>query len=307
MRRPFALTAALCAMLAAAAASAQSAQSAATPPVTVTNVPANLNITPRRLTFDQSRRSATVFIFNQGGEPATVDITLVDRVMLPDGQIVTADEASKTADRKAVVDRLKSAHDMVQIAPRRVQLEPGKGQTIRLRIGNVPEAAGPAEYRTHLTVTTIPPANTGVTAEEASRAAQSDRLSFRISTVFGLSIPVIIRAGAAAPQASIENVRLQTETVSLDGRSEPKPTPMAVFDLVRTGPTSLYGNVEVRPAQDKRAEAIGAARNVGVYAEIDRRTLRIPLSRAPKPGEKLEVTFTDDDTSPGKVLAKSML
>jgi hypothetical protein len=35
--------------------------------------------------------------------------------------------------------------------------------------------------------------------------------------------------------------------------------------------------------------------------------VRIPLSRAPRAGEKLEVTFTDDDTSPGKVIAKAEL
>jgi len=35
--------------------------------------------------------------------------------------------------------------------------------------------------------------------------------------------------------------------------------------------------------------------------------VQIPLSRAPAPGEHLEVTFTDDDTSPGKLLAKIVL
>ena len=52
---------------------------------------------------------------------------------------------------------------------------------------------------------------------------------------------------------------------------------------------------------------LGVVRGVGVYTEIDRRFIRIPLARAPAPGEHLEVTFTDDDTSPGKLLAKIVL
>jgi len=52
---------------------------------------------------------------------------------------------------------------------------------------------------------------------------------------------------------------------------------------------------------------LGQSRGVGVYTEIDRRSIRIPLTRAPEPGEHLEVTFTDDDTSPGKLLAKLVL
>ena len=46
------------------------------------------------------------------------------------------------------------------------------------------------------------------------------------------------------------------------------------------------------------------ARGVGVYTEIDRRAVQIPLMRAPEAGEQLEITFTDDDTSPGRVLAQ---
>ena len=55
----------------------------------------------------------------------------------------------------------------------------------------------------------------------------------------------------------------------------------------------------------KGADALGMARGVAVYPEIARRSVRIPLSRPPATGETLEVTFTDDDTSPGKVLAKA--
>jgi hypothetical protein len=63
------------------------AQAPATPaaPATSNAVGANLNISPKRVTFDRADRTATVYVFNQGTAPATFDIALVDRIMLPDG------------------------------------------------------------------------------------------------------------------------------------------------------------------------------------------------------------------------------
>jgi Gram-negative pili assembly chaperone, N-terminal domain. len=276
------------------------AQAPTAPTVTTTTVGANLNITPKRVTFSPTQRTASVYIFNQGTAPATFDIALIDRAMMPDGQIVAVEDAQKNPAQKAVADKVASARSMILISPRRATLAPGQGQTIRLRVGAVPpEAKG--EYRTHLTVTTIPPPNVGTTAESAAAGA-SNELSFQITSVFGLSIPAIVRVTAPEVSAAIENPRIEYADLSADARSAPTRTAIAVFDLARTGASSLFGNIEIRPA-GKRADPIGVARGVGVYPEIDRRTLRIPLSRIPAPGEKLEVSFTDDDTSPGKTLA----
>lgn len=272
----------------------------AAPVVAVTTVGANLNISPKRVTFDRTRRTASVYIYNQGSAPATFDITLVDRAMMPDGQIVAVTDAKP--EQSAVVGKVKSAKDLLQISPRRAVLAPGQGQNIKLRIvGSDP--GGSAEYRSHLTITTIPPPTVGLTAEAAA-GARPNELRFQINSVFGLSIPAIIRTGDIDVRAGLENGRIEFADISLDGASPPKRTPMLVFDLVRLGPNSLFGNVEIRPVGQRRGDPIGLARGVGVYPEIPRRTLRVPLTRAPASGEKLEITFTDDDTAPGKLLAK---
>ena len=284
------------ALLAALATSSAQSQPAPAPAPAVTNVGANLNITPKRLTFDKSRRSATVYIYNQGNAPATFDIALIDRVMLPDGQIVTVSDADATA--KPVAAQLKSAKDMLLVSPRRATLAPGQGQTIRLRVASVPpDATG--EYRTHLTVTTIPPPSAGVSAEAAAAGGRGE-LSFQINAVFGISIPAIVRFSDPDPRAAIENAHVEHVDMSTDGKTT-KRTPVLVFDLVRQGATSLFGNIEVHGRQK---DALGFARGLGVYTEIPKRTVRIPLTREPGNGEKLEITFTDDDTSPGKLLAK---
>ncbi len=296
------LALALVALVGASQTQAQPAAPAAAAPATT--VGANLNISPKRVTFDRNRRTATVYIYNQGAAAASFDVGLVDRTMLPDGQILAVDDATQRADAKTYAEQVKSAQKMLLVSPRRVTLAPGQGQTVRLRVGATTDTA-PAEYRSHLTITTIPPRDAGLTAEAAAGLAPNE-LRFQINSIFGLSIPAIVRVGDLDVRASLENVRVEYAEVSPDGRAPPRRTPMLVADITRLGANSLFGNVEVRPV-GKANDVIGIARGVGVYTEVPRRTVRIPLNRAPAPGEKLEVTFTDDDTSPGKLLAKQAL
>ena len=265
---------------------------------------ANLNISPKRVTFDRGHRSATVFVFNQGSAPGTFDISLVDRVMLPDGQILPMADVQTKPEAKAIADRVQSAQGILQISPRRVTLNPGQGQTVRLRVIGAPTDPGVVELRSHLTIATLPPRDTGTTAEAAAANRPPNQLSFQISALLGLSIPAIVRLNDPDVRARLENARVTFE--SLNGPNSP-PTPTLNLDLVRLGANSLFGNFEIRSAGQPRSPMLGLSRGVGVYTEIDRRSIRIPLTRAPAQGEHLEVTFTDDDTSPGKVLAKLTL
>jgi len=292
-----ALTAA-CVLLAASVGLSASAQPAAAPQPAATTVGANLNISPKRVTFDKNRRSATIYIYNQGGAPATFDIALVDRVMLPDGQIVSADEAADKPGAKPLFDQLKSAKSVLLVSPRRVTLNAGQGQTIRLRVSSVPDGAA-GEFRSHLTVTTIPPPSAGLSAEAAA-GDQPNQLSFQINSVFGISIPAIVRFSDPDVKAQIENAHIEYAQMSADGGA-PKRTAVLVLELARLGSSSLFGNIEVRTAGQK--DPVGFVRGIGVYTEIQKRVVRIPLSKDPA-GSKLAVTFTDDDTSPGKLLAK---
>jgi hypothetical protein len=280
----------------------------AQPPVATEPAPVNarinLNITPKRLTFSRNTRSASVYVFNQGNAPATVDVSLIERVMLPTGEIKTLDAALSDAETLPVAERLRSARGLVVATPRRITLAPGKGQTVRLRVTQPANADAP-EYRSHLTVATVPPREAGLTAENAA-AQRPGELSFRLNAVFGLSIPVIIRTGTLDVRADIHNVRLDEETVSPDGIAPARPTPVLAFDLARLGGNSLFGNVEIRSAAGRK-DVVGFARGVGVYPEIDSRSVRVALRRTPAAGEVLDVTFVDDDLTPGRVIARASL
>jgi hypothetical protein len=309
MKRPILLTALMSlATLGVGAARTQPAPPAeparAAPVVSTQAAGANLNISPKRVTFDRSHRSATVFVFNQGSAPGTFDISLVDRVMLPDGQILPIIDAQAKPETKVVADRVQSAQGILQISPRRVTLNPGQGQTVRLRVTGAPADPGVVELRSHLTIATLPPRESGTTAEAAATDRPAGQLSFQINALLGLSIPAIVRLNDPDIRARIENAHVTFE--ALNGPNAP-PTPTLSLELVRAGVNSLFGNFEIRSAGQPKSPVLGASRGVGVYTEIDRRSIRIPLARAPAQGEHLEVTFTDDDTSPGKVLAKLTL
>jgi len=261
---------------------------------------ASINLNPKRITFDRPGRSATVSVSTGSGTGA-FDVELIDRVMLPDGQIVPLADAAG----KPEAERLKSVKPYMVVTPRRIRVAPGAGQTIRLRASASAELA-PGEYRSHLTVTGIPPADSGLTAEQAA-SQKEGQLSFRINSVLAISIPVILRVGPIDVRAAIENTALTFENISPDGRAAPARNAILTFELVRQGANSLFGDLEVRGSKKQGGEPIGAVRGIGVYPEIDRRIVKVMLTRIPAPGEQLEIQFTDDDSKPGTVLSKASL
>jgi len=290
--------------LAAPAAQGQQAEPAPVPAVSPAG--ANLNITPRRIVLDGTTRVATVYIVNQGTTTESYDITMVDRVMLPDGQIRAVSEAGQFAGGAEAVAGLASAADKVVWSPRRVTLGPGRGQTIRVR-SNLPAGtggSGPAEYRTHMTVTNIPPADVGLTAEQAANAGP-DRLTFQVYSVFGVSIPVILRPGTADARSALSDLQVATVAAPQPDGNGTQQIPVVNMVLRRVGNSSLFGNVEVRARGDRTALPLGTARGIGVYPEIGQRALQVALSRAPRPGEELDVVYIDDDANAGTVLASA--
>ncbi|WP_426180450.1 fimbrial biogenesis chaperone [Rhizorhabdus sp. FW153] len=259
---------------------------------------ASVNLNPKRVTFDRLGKSATISVASSSGT-GSFDVELIDRVMLPDGQIVPASDAAG----KPEFERLKSARAYLVATPRRIRVAQGTGQTIRIRAASTSEVP-PGEYRTHLTVTGIPPADSGLTAEEAAGRKEGE-LSFRINSVLALSIPVIVRVGPVDIRAAIEKAAISFENVSPDGQAPAVRTAILTLDLVRQGANSLYGDIEIKGSKKQGEEPIGAVRGIGVYPEIERRYVRVQLTRLPAPGERIDIEFRDDDTSPGKVLSKA--
>lgn len=291
--------------------SALAADSAAPTPQLASPGAANLNISPRRVIFDGAKRNEAVYVFNQGNAAVTVDVSLADNVMLPSGEIVPVEKAAeKGPEAAAIAGKLHSARAMILATPSRLTLPPGKGKTIRIR-ADIPDAtAGASEYRTHLVVTSLPSADMGLTAEAAA-SAQPGVLVMRIQALFGLSIPLIVRSGGAGATATLGSVTLDRDLVPPPEGGPAQSVPVLALSLGRAGAASVYGNIEVRSAAAKgtkgakAGELIGLIRGIAVYPEIDRRQVRVRLTRELRHGEALTTTFFVDDGKPGSELART--
>ncbi|MGN6849385.1 MAG: fimbrial biogenesis chaperone, partial [Sphingomicrobium sp.] len=118
------------------------------------------------------------------------------------------------------------------------------------------------EYRVHMLFRAIPPATPVVQpAGEAPKGVQ-----FKLTPIYGVTIPVIVRLGYLQAAAGIANVQL-----------EKKPTGPAVgFDITRTGTRSTYGEVRVLKAGVK--DPIAFEKGVAVYTEIGMRHVSVPVA-----------------------------
>ncbi|MFN5086424.1 MAG: molecular chaperone [Novosphingobium sp.] len=237
----------------------------------------NLNISPKRVVFAGAATASAVYIFNRGEEAVTYRVELVDRVMLPSGEIRSKDELIDNPAGVELAGRLKSSASMIQFTPRRVTLQPGQSQAIRLRLLR-PAVLPDGEYRTTLTVSAVPPDDAGITADQAF-GANDGKLSIKAIARFEVSIPLIVRQGQLAGLVRIDNARASGQKLELE--------------LARSGSRSVYGDLEVRE-NDANGKIVGLIRGVGVYEETDRRALEVSLNRIVSPGEALYLSFRED-------------
>jgi hypothetical protein len=210
----------------------------------------DLLVAPTRLVLNGGR-SAEVILNNIGDEPATYRISAEFRRMMPDGSL---EEVQNPTDSD------KAARDMLIFAPRRVTLAPREPQSIRVA-ARPPKGLPDGEYRVHLLFRAIPP-STPVT-QAANAPAKG--VSFKLTPVYGVTIPVIVRLGNLSVKAGISDVRLEQR----DGK------PMVALELSRSGSRSTFGEVRVLKAGVK--DPIALSRAVAVYTELNKREVLIPV------------------------------
>src|SRR5947209_5693824 len=219
----------------------------------------DLLVAPTRLVLD-GRRGAEIILNNIGDEPATYRVSVEFRRMTEKGDLV--DVATPT-------DADKVAEDMIIYAPRKVTLAPHEPQAIRIA-ARAPQGLPDGEYRVHMLFRAIPPPTPVV----QPTGEQPKGVQFKLTPVYGVTIPVIIRLGNLEASAGIANVQLERSAVGLD--------------LTRTGTRSTYGEVRVLKAGVKDPVAI--QKGVAVYTEIGTRHVSIPLADAYKSGVTGPVT-----------------
>jgi hypothetical protein len=95
-------------------------------------------------------------------------------------------------------------------------------------------------------------------------------VQFKLTPIYGVTIPVIVRLGNLQATAGIANVQL-----------EKKPGGDAVgFDITRTGTRSTYG--EVRVLKPGVKDPIAMEKGVAVYTEVGTRHVSVPVTASYK-------------------------
>jgi len=215
----------------------------------------DLLVAPTRIVLD-GRKGAEIILNNIGDEPATYRVSIEFRRMTEAGDLV--DVTTPTgADQKA--------EDMIVYAPRKVTLAPNQPQAIRIA-ARPGQGIADGEYRVHMLFRAIPPATPVVQAQ----AEEVKGVQFKLTPVYGVTIPVIVRLGNLQATAGIADVRL-----------EKKDGAVAVgLDLTRTGSRSTYGEVRVLKAGVK--DPIAIQKGVAIYTEVGKRHVSVPVADAYK-------------------------
>ena len=160
---------------------------------------ADLMLHPTRLVFDKNQRAAQIELINNGSQPATYRISLVNRRMTEGGRFEAADSA--TPDERF-------ADAMLRFSPRQVTLQPGTAQTVRVMLRKPAELAD-GEYRSHLQFDKLPDAEGSASIENQGAAAKG--IGVVLNALVGASVPVIVRHGATGASVSLTSLALQRD------------------------------------------------------------------------------------------------
>lgn len=253
------------------------------------NAQGNLLITPRRVLFEGSARSMDLNLANTGTDSATYAISVVQIRMTDDGAFETItepDPGQRFADR------------YIRYFPRTVTLAPGEAQLVKVQVTRRSDMED-GEYRSHFYFRAVP--NTTPMGEEEI-PSDTTTISIRLVPVFGITIPVIIRAGESTTEVTLSDLKLEINENN---------TPLLNMTFNRTGNMSVYGDLEIdHISPTGTVTRVGIANGVAVYTPNAIRRFRLNLSTAggvDYSSGKLKITYSaSSDVRPG-IYAESEL
>ncbi len=217
----------------------------------------DLMIMPKRLVFEGSERSQEINLANTGSDTAVYAISFINYKMTESGNFEQVEEPEEGQ---------RFATDFLRYFPRRVTLAPNEAQTVRVQLtrsGNLEQG----EYRSHVYFRAVEE-QTALGEEDQT---ESEGISINIKTVFGISIPVIIREGQSSTKIDLTNISLNTEGEN----------PKLSLVINRTGNMSVYGNISVTHiAPDGKKTEVGLVKGVSVYTPNTKRYFSFDLRNA---------------------------
>ncbi len=229
-----------------------------------------LVVSPKRVVFEKGQRLVEILLANRGDEEQVFRISLVNRAMQENGQLIEAETPNEGEF---------FAKEVLRSTPRQIAIKPKETQKVRI-LSRLPADAKDGEYRSHLLIQEIPKAK----PTQAVDGADDGNLGVSVTAIFGITLPVILRKGDLSA-----DVTLSAPMVRRDGED-------TYLDIAvnRTGTKSIIGTANVFADGQK----IGILKNVAVYLSTPRRFTSIKLDpkRAQNlSGKTIRVTFGKED------------
>jgi hypothetical protein len=222
---------------------------------------AELLVAPLRQVITAKEPVARYRISNPSARILEARVDWIDLVATPEGYAPAG-----SAERAK-----RSAAPYLIVSPARLRLEPGRHAevVVRLKKGL---AIPVGERRSHLLIQTTP-------ARTPLRRAST---GLEVDVGLGVSTPVILRGGYAAPALSFEQSRLVRDAQGLLGFET---------TLRGEGKYSAYGRIEALLEKAGRTTILATAANVAVYPDSGSRKLMLPFALEALPAGRMTVTF----------------
>ena len=220
----------------------------------------NLLITPRRVVFEGSKRSIDLNLANTGQDTATYAISIVQIRMKDDGgfeMITEPDPGQQFADK------------YIRFFPRSVTLGPNESQVVKVQLTRSNELKE-GEYRSHFYFRAVPKVSP---LGEKEPLRDTTTISVRLTPIFGITIPVIIRVGEPTTKVTLTDLAFKTVNDTI---------PSFSFVFNRTGNMSVYGDIAVDYISTQgKIIRVGIANGVAVYTPNTIRHFKFNLNRVP--------------------------
>jgi hypothetical protein len=159
------------------------------------------------------------------------------------------------------------ASGMLRLSARQFTVQPQESATVRVLLRK-PGTLASGEYRSHLIVTELP-----VLGEPTIDTNTGDGIAIRITPIFAISIPILVRQGELSSRLTISDVvrRPVESNPALD---------VINLKLTTQGNRSMFVDLKIVAARQRRGDPIFINKAVAVYTPVNARALTLSLNAA---------------------------
>ncbi len=265
----------------------------------VSSARADLMVSPTRVDLNDTQKQAVVILRNVGQTPLAYRIDWSERRITDAGEMKTVPAGTNP----------KSIARMVRFSPRRVVVQPGQNQTIRLDY-RPPQNLAEGEYRSHLTIRSEPQAVNSAAPKETEKSAEVTKsvdepkgLSFKMEVLLSYSLPVVVRRGVPSVDVAITGVKPE-----MVNRGEEGTHRALRIDMTRSGAFGTMGRISVYQQMDANAPIvdIGQPALATLYQEVSQQTNVVLLKPEAvlRPGSWIRIAYEGQGSDAGKVFAE---